>query len=825
MGDHNFRVRAIDPAGNVGAPARYDFAVSDDQTPPETTLLTTPPAQTNEDFASFTFESNDPTATFECNLDGAGFEECFNPGQFIELEPGTHTFEVRAVDLSLNPDPTPATYTWLYELDNEAPETTIHTFPPNPSLVPNATFTFGAVGPEITYECQLDNGNWEECEAPMLYELLTGGEHTFRVRATDFYGNVEQTPATYTWVQAVNPDVTLLTTPEDPSEVNAQTFTFSSNQSPVTFECRLTGAQSSNGFQPCTSPHAYTNLLDGDYIFEVRSKNQYGLVSEIPGLFEWTVAVPPQTTIHNKPTNPSTSTSAAFTFSSSEPNGALWECTLDGQSVDCLSSPFVAVNLAVGSHTFEVAAIDAMDNIDPTPATYTWVIDTLPETTLGNTPPASTPSTSASFTFSSNESNVSYECSLDGAAWAACSAPVNLSGLSIASHTFQVRAKDSPRNQLDPTPASFTWNVVDGTAPNTSITSVQTGSISFSFTGSDNHSPTGALTFQCRLDGAAFAACTSPKTYADPGAGSHTFEVRAVDQAGNVDGSPAEPHVEHRRQRRAEHVDLEPADEPELERVRELPVHRHRQLQRDREPHVPVPHRQLGSGRLGDVHEPEGVRRPLRRLAHLRGPRGRPGREPGRHPGDLHLDDPARRHDPAGHGHRPEAAADDDGHERVVRLLRDGDRLDVPVQARHGQPGPRAPRRRPTPRSPSAQHTFQVRATDAAQNQDPSEATYTWTVQNPAPPANCGSQVIAHRQRRRLDRPGQHEREQGRRLDPQGHVQERRQPPRPRAVPDADRCPPAARSTARRCACTPAPTRTAGRSRPSGSTTPGARAA
>ena len=657
VGPHNFRVRATDLAGNTGAPARYDFAISDDQTAPETTLLTTPPARTNDDFATFTFESNDPTATFECNLDNQGFEECFNPGQFVELEPGTHTFEVRAVDLSLNADLTPESYTWLYELDDTAPETTIHNFPPNPNMTVTAVFTFGAVGPEIEYECQLDNEAWESCESPWLLEELTGGQHTFRVRATDFYGNLEQTPATYTWVQAVNPDVTLLTTPEDPSETNPQTFTFSSTQSPVTFECRLTGTQSSGGFQPCTSPHSYTNLIDGEYIFEVRSKNQYGLVSEEPGLFEWTVAVPPETTIHNKPLNPSTSTSAAFTFFSSEPNGALWECELDNQSVDCLSSPAVFTGLANGTHTFSVAAIDAMDNVDPTPATYTWVIDTLPETTLGDTPPASTSSTTATFTFSSNESNVSYECSLDSAAFAPCSAPVNLSGLSIASHTFRVQAKDSPRNQLDPTPASYTWSVVDGTAPNTTITNAQTaGSISFSFSGSDNHSPTGALTFQCRLDSAAFAACTSPKTYA--GSGRRLAHLRgARDRPGREHGRErGDPHVEHRRHRRAEHVDLEPADEPEHEPVRELPVHRHRQPQRDREPHLPVPHRQHGAGRLLDLHQPEVVRRPLRRLAQVRRPRGRPGRKRGREPGDLHLDDPARRHHRAGHGHRPEAA-------------------------------------------------------------------------------------------------------------------------------------------------------------------------
>jgi hypothetical protein len=47
-------------------------------------------------------------------------------------------------------------------------------------------------------------------------------------------------------------------------------------------------------------------------------------------------------------------------------------------------------------------------------------------------------------------------------------------------------------------------------------------------------------TFQCRLDGGAFAPCTSPTTYTNLTAGSHTFQVAATDGSGNVDASPAE---------------------------------------------------------------------------------------------------------------------------------------------------------------------------------------------------------------------------------------------------------------------------------------------
>ncbi|HEX7838373.1 MAG TPA: hypothetical protein VF469_12950, partial [Kofleriaceae bacterium] len=45
--------------------------------------------------------------------------------------------------------------------------------------------------------------------------------------------------------------------------------------------------------------------------------------------------------------------------------------------------------------------------------------------------------------------------------------------------------------------------------------------------------------FQCALDGGAFAACTSPRTYTGLGEGAHRFEVRVRDFFGRVDPSPA----------------------------------------------------------------------------------------------------------------------------------------------------------------------------------------------------------------------------------------------------------------------------------------------
>jgi len=83
---------------------------------------------------------------------------------------------------------------------------------------------------------------------------------------------------------------------------------------------------------------------------------------------------------------------------------------------------------------------------------------------------------------------------------------------------------------LSPTP--------DTIRPDTFIDSGPAGLVSetsatFSFSASEQS------TFQCRLDSEAFAPCTSEVSYDSLVAGSHTFQVAAIDASFNMDASPA----------------------------------------------------------------------------------------------------------------------------------------------------------------------------------------------------------------------------------------------------------------------------------------------
>ena len=174
----------------------------------------------------------------------------------------------------------------------------------------------------------------------------------------------------------------------------------------------------------------------------------------------------PDTSIDSNPTDPSSSADASFTFSSTDV-GSTFECQLDGTGWVGCTSPQPYTGLADGSHTFEVKATNTRGNIDPTPASWTWRIDTTsPNTTIDTGPTDPSSSADATFTFSADEPST-FECRLDGGVWATCTSPKNYIGLADDSHTFEVKATDAANN-TDPTPASWTW-VIDTVVPSTPI--------------------------------------------------------------------------------------------------------------------------------------------------------------------------------------------------------------------------------------------------------------------------------------------------------------------------------------------------------------------
>jgi len=148
--------------------------------------------------------------------------------------------------------------------------------------------------------------------------------------------------------------------------------------------------------------------------------------------------------------------------------------------------------------------------------------------------------------FSSGDLTATFQCSVDAEPFVpvSCSHQSQhiLGPLIDGEHSFSVRAVD-PADNADPEPPLVTFTV-DTVAPDTTITKkppkrLRRAKASFRFTASES-----LVTFECKLDAKPYTPCSSPRSLRVRN-GRHTFRVRAIDEAGNVDASPAR-HAFHR---------------------------------------------------------------------------------------------------------------------------------------------------------------------------------------------------------------------------------------------------------------------------------------
>lgn len=227
-------------------------------------------------------------------------------------------------------------------------------------------------------------------------------------------------------------------------------------------------------------------------------------------------------------------------------------------SADCSGAPIATgatpAQLAAGIEV--TVAADSVTRFSattasasPTPSSCSNSISyredsTAPTATIDATPANPAASASASFAFAVVDPDGSgvagSECRLDDASFAPCTSPQTYDSLADGSHSFEVRAIDNAGNSG--TPAAFDWSV-DTTAPAATIEArpvnlTASASASFVFAATDPEG-SGVAGFECKLDDAPFAPCTSPQIYGSLADGTHSFEVRAIDEAGNVQLEPA----------------------------------------------------------------------------------------------------------------------------------------------------------------------------------------------------------------------------------------------------------------------------------------------
>ena len=403
--------------------------------------------------------------------------------------------------------------------------------------------------------------------APNCSTLLELGDDT-NVSANDFFDatpnpRANSSPITET-VCPPAPNTSIGTKP--PSRTNSTEATFSFSASPsagATFECRL---DAEPAFTACTSPATYTGLAGGDgtsHTFRVRAVHPTDGTDPSPASHTWTVdTVAPVTTIDSQPPDRSPGASAAFGFHASESSS--FQCSMvavgNPDSFSTCTSVKTYSGLADGEYTFRVRATDQATNVGAAES-YTWEVDnslvdtTPPQTTILAKPPDPSGSSTAGFTYESNEASSSFQCSLDGAAFTACpAAGITYTDLLNGPHSFQVRATDSSSN-VDPTPAGYSFSVVlagvgpapvPPTAPAARpAVAPQTTLVAKPAAKTRDRTPTfrfrakvAGAAFECAVDRQPFRPCRSPFTTKQLKLGRHLVSVRAV-LGGLVDPSPA----------------------------------------------------------------------------------------------------------------------------------------------------------------------------------------------------------------------------------------------------------------------------------------------
>lgn len=380
-----------------------------------------------------------------------------------------------------------------------------------------------------TFKCGVRVDLAKDCTSPYHTHILAQNNYGWDILATDRNGSTTHAKSrVFTDVQSA-----ISSAPSGRTNKTDATIAFGSPGFVDGYECKL----DNGSWAACSSPWNIGGLAQGAHQVQVRGYRNGSYEIE-PSTASWVVdTTVPQTTITAGP-NAGTQlpvNTANIWIASTE--AGTFQCRLDGAAWGpCLSNQKYEA-LPDGAHTFEARAVDEAGNVDPTPETRSWSVDTTPSVTTFAAAPSSgstVASRDAEFVFNAPD-NATFSCKLDDRPWAACTSPWRIGGLTDGQHVVQVRSTDDAGHVEAPA-KTITWTV-DTTAPATAFVSgpaegevVAAGSdVEIAF------GAAGGATYACSVDSMEWTPCTSPHTLRGLQPGSHTFAVRATDAAGNIE--------------------------------------------------------------------------------------------------------------------------------------------------------------------------------------------------------------------------------------------------------------------------------------------------
>jgi arylsulfatase A-like enzyme len=417
-------------------------------------------------------------------------------------------------------------------------QTTIATGPSGQSSSRVAEFSFFSPSRFATYRCRLiregSSAPWRSCPGGFAaFSDLADGSYRFEVAGISEGGRIDPTPASRAFTLSPSgPNVSLLTHPAASITSTSAAFTYASTSPSVVLQCRLVPLGTLVPWTPCDASGAsFSDLADGSYRFDVRARDASDEVSDPTGGWFFRVdTTGPTVEFSNAPAVNTRSDSASFRFEPVETITGSTTCTIDGKAVGCSNGRVSLRHVAGGDHSFTVKATDTTGNVGTTE--YHWTVDRIaPDVGILDAPRKLSSDPVAAFNLWSSEGPGFFGCTLDGRVTMACFGAPNFYGLKEGRHELKVWSVDLAYNRS--AVVRYVWKI-DRTAPvlvllggPTEGSTAGPGEITFGVSQSEK----GQL--YCSLEEVEFQTCSSPIRYADLPAGVHTFEVYAVDAAGN----------------------------------------------------------------------------------------------------------------------------------------------------------------------------------------------------------------------------------------------------------------------------------------------------
>ena len=572
-------IRAINQVSGVFSDGQVIIDVN-----PKTELMSGPgvgitPGLTTDTTPTFEFRAvtgQTPSvisgATFACELDGSPVA-CTGPSfTTAALSDGAHTFKVRASSGSDATDPLQASSS--FTVDTTAPVVSITGGPTGRTQSTSASFTFTNDDPTATVECKLDSGSWEACSSPKDYSGLAQDDHTFQVRATDPAGNEDSDSRS--WTADTVASVTIDSGPLDGNTDATPGLTFYSPlDTGIGFRCRVyeTG-QTAPPLSICSSPYTSAALNKNvSYTFEVKVTDDLGNTetksrvwtqsntAPTPGSPTVTVSAGDTATVDlsSGATDADSDTLGSYTVTSAGSGGIGGQgsrITPGTANSDTGSVQVPTAGNAAGTYTFSFTVSDGREG---GVSDGTATVRVRPDTKDITDPTSPISDSTPEWSFTSVSGTTDFECRLltsadvEVRAWESCSGGTYAPSVADGTYKIEVRAKLN--DLVDSSPLTSGLVEVDTASPDVDITGPSSiiddvdalnnvESPAFTFATTD---PDVRVYFECRTDQEApnvsspqeisWTTCVSGDAVEGLEDGDRTFEVRAVDAAGNDDSS------------------------------------------------------------------------------------------------------------------------------------------------------------------------------------------------------------------------------------------------------------------------------------------------